>query len=270
MVIDSFPWIAKFPGRGGLVNLPYYEALAMRLAAIAGINVAEVAVETLPGDRSIFLAKRFDRKLVATGMRRFGYASAMTVLGSAGETLGPERSYIALARRMKRWVGEPRHTAAMRELWLRLSFNGMVGNADDHPRNLGFLFKDGGWRLSPAFDIVPVRFEQDRIALTMGFYRTPEGRISNDVRGQSLLAAAREFGVPAEEAKELLLSTGKVIAEKWKSVLCDLKAPEAVYGEMQGMVNWAGRIAAQVAELDHGEFPPLSKRSTRRWKRDTR
>ncbi|WP_342325643.1 HipA domain-containing protein [Kosakonia sp. BYX6] len=35
-------------------------------------------------------------------------------------------------------------------------FNIAVSNNDDHLRNHGFIYQDGGWVLSPAYDINPV------------------------------------------------------------------------------------------------------------------
>jgi len=42
------------------------------------------------------------------------------------------------------------------QLWRRIIFNIAVSNTDDHLRNHGFIFHQGGWRLSPAYDINPV------------------------------------------------------------------------------------------------------------------
>ena len=41
------------------------------------------------------------------------------------------------------------------ELYRRVAFNIMFGNADDHFRNHGFLLTPKGWTLSPAYDINP-------------------------------------------------------------------------------------------------------------------
>ena len=44
----------------------------------------------------------------------------------------------------------------LEELWRRIVFYIAVKNTDDHLRNHGFVLQDGGWALSPAFDINPV------------------------------------------------------------------------------------------------------------------
>ena len=42
------------------------------------------------------------------------------------------------------------------QLWRRIVFNIAVSNTDDHLRNHGFIYSNGGWLLSPAYDINPV------------------------------------------------------------------------------------------------------------------
>ena len=44
----------------------------------------------------------------------------------------------------------------LEELWRRIVFSICVTNTDDHLRNHGFILTDGGWILSPAYDINPV------------------------------------------------------------------------------------------------------------------
>lgn len=44
----------------------------------------------------------------------------------------------------------------LKQLWRRIVFSICVSNVDDHLRNHGFILKDAGWRLSPAFDINPM------------------------------------------------------------------------------------------------------------------
>ncbi len=46
--------------------------------------------------------------------------------------------------------------ADLAELWRRIIFNIAVLSTDDHLRNHGFIYHNGGWLLSPAFDINPV------------------------------------------------------------------------------------------------------------------
>ncbi len=43
----------------------------------------------------------------------------------------------------------------LQRLYRQMVFNVMLGNTDDHLKNFIMLHNDEGWRLSPAFDLVP-------------------------------------------------------------------------------------------------------------------
>jgi len=95
-----------------------------------------------------FLTKRFDR----TEESRLHFASAMTQLGYYdGEY---DASYLELAQFLTEHGSNTK--ADLAQLWRRIVFNIAVSNADDHLRNHGFIYRDGGWVLSPAYDIDPV------------------------------------------------------------------------------------------------------------------
>ena len=47
------------------------------------------------------------------------------------------------------------HARDREELFRRMLFNVLCGNRDDHLKNHALLHDERGWRLSPAFDVVP-------------------------------------------------------------------------------------------------------------------
>ena len=63
-------------------------------------------------------------------------------------------SYLELAEFLVNEGGDTEEDLA--QLWRRIIFNIAFSNTDDHLRNHGFIFHQGGWRLSPAYDINPV------------------------------------------------------------------------------------------------------------------
>lgn len=80
-------------------------------------------------------------------------------------------SYPLLAENLRRWSDKPEADCA--ELFRRMVFNAAVTNNDDHPRNHALLRRLKGWRLSPAYDLVPapvVSLERRDLALTVGSY----------------------------------------------------------------------------------------------------
>lgn len=139
--------IAKFPSPAAdKWDVIRWEAVALRLAASAGINAARVRLHDVDG-KPVLIVDRFDR----SGRRRIGYASAMTMLEAAD---GDRASYLDIAETIEEH--SPNATKDLRELWRRLVFGILIHNTDDHLRNHGFLRADtAGWSLSPAFDINP-------------------------------------------------------------------------------------------------------------------
>ena len=67
------------------------------------------------------------------------------------------KSYADLSHAIRAYVHPKAIRADNRELFMRMVFNILVSNDDDHLRNHGFLLDAelGGWRLSPLYDVVP-------------------------------------------------------------------------------------------------------------------
>lgn len=87
----------------------------------------------------------------ANAYRRHGFVSGLTVIDAEDGYLGRERwSYPLLADELRRW--SVKSNDDRRELFLRMVFNAMVTNNDDHPRNHALL---GGCRRSAA--LAPMR-----------------------------------------------------------------------------------------------------------------
>jgi serine/threonine-protein kinase HipA len=86
---------------------------------------------------------------------RIHFSSAMTLLGQTdGADSKSGASYLDLVEFISRNGGNVPND--LEELWRRIVFNICVSNTDDHLRNHGFLLTDGGWALSPAYDMNPV------------------------------------------------------------------------------------------------------------------
>jgi len=84
----------------------------------------------------------------------------MTVLDKTGRD---EASYLELAEFLSNH-GDPAFLQDdLEQLFRRVAFNVAVGNRDDHLRNHGFILGDGGWRLSPAFDVNPDAYKETHV-----------------------------------------------------------------------------------------------------------
>ena len=133
---DGHLMVAKFPHKQDEVDAVRWEAVALSLAAKAGIPVPAWRVEDVAG-RPVLLLRRFDRP---AGMR-IPFLSAMSMLGAADNEM---RSYLEFVDALRQHGAAPKED--MRALWRRIAFNILISNTDDHVRNHGFLY-DGtrGW-----------------------------------------------------------------------------------------------------------------------------
>ena len=106
------------------------EFVAMRLAAIAGLDVARVELARTM-DKDVLLVGRFDRELTEAGWTRRAMVSVLTLLG-LDERLAAHASYEDLTDLDRARFTRP--TETLRELFARMTFNILVGNTDDHAR----------------------------------------------------------------------------------------------------------------------------------------
>lgn len=146
------PWIAKFPSRRDEINIGKWEYLVYQLAQAAGVETTQSDMRNFTGEYDTFLSKRFDRN---ESGERVHFASAMTLLGKQdGDGADTGVSYLDLAEFLMRHGAQANKD--LEQIWRRIVFYICVSNTDDHLRNHGFLLRDGGWVLSPAYDINPV------------------------------------------------------------------------------------------------------------------
>lgn len=144
---DGHLLIAKFPNKADEVNTVAWEAVALTLAAKAGIPVSPWRIEAL-GTKPVLLLRRFDRE---PGIR-FPFLSAMSMLDARDNEA---HSYLEFVDVLRQHGAEPKRD--MHALWRRIVFSILISNTDDHLRNHGFLWAgSAGWRLSPAYDLNPV------------------------------------------------------------------------------------------------------------------
>jgi serine/threonine-protein kinase HipA len=179
----------------------------MTLARKAGIGVPAIRLESGEG-RAVYLIKRFDRQ----HGRRLPFMSAFALSNLDIDEL--ERgSYPNLATQMRKFVGQVQEDH--HELFRRMAFNMLVRNEDDHLRNHGFLY-DHGWRLAPAYDIVPVparRRVEDafHLALNLG----DQGSLATLT---NLLSQCERFSLDRSQALEIVGQVEDAV-EDWEQEL---------------------------------------------------
>ena len=250
-------WIAKLQGRAAAPFLPVREFVAMTLAAQCGIDAAQVR-HTRAGQHEIVLVKRFDRQIVDGGVERCLFASAATVLRLDSDTTREDRdwSYVKLAYEMQRWCADRHQGFAeqQRESWRRMSFNALVGNYDDHPRNHGLLYRNGAWGLSPAYDVVamlPVRPEQ-----AMAVNRTGT-RIATP---EAMLVDAASFSYDIPDAWNTLQDMAATVHASWRKLCRDAGMKEELLESLRPAFTLAESIATNAQSVDLSRFERVRRR----------
>ncbi len=149
-------WIAKFPSKNDEKDIAAWEMITKEVAINCGINTAEGKLLKFNNQYHTYLTKRFDR--TSTG-NRIHFSSAMTMLGHTDGEDAAGASYLELVEFITRYGTNVEKD--LEELWRRIVFSICVKNTDDHLRNHGFLLKDNGWILSPAYDINPNEYGKE-------------------------------------------------------------------------------------------------------------
>lgn len=219
--LDGELWLAKLPSRHDRISMPRLEFGAMKLAGLCGLNVPAIRLQNV-GGRDIFLSRRFDREAVPGGWARRGYLSALS-LAQWDERDRARWSYRSMAARIRKYSVRP--AADLHELFLRIAFNILVRNTDDHPRNHGFIVHADGVALSPLFDIEPALA---RSGVSSEFYLSmsigPQGRLA---RLDNLLSAAATFNLKPGEAEDLIHHMQQTVASNWRHVMGSIGFDEA-------------------------------------------
>ena len=208
--IDGTLAIAKFPKRDEEIDIVRWEAVALSLAAHAGIMVPEWRLERLE-NRHALIIRRFDRD----GEHRIPFLSAMSMLGAEDRDV---RSYLEIADALRRHGAESR--ADREELWKRIVFFILISNTDDHWRNHGFLYEGtAGWRLSPAYDLNPVPVD-----LKPRFLTTAVDLEDREASVELALTVAPYFDLNENAARAIARDIALSVAE-WRTIASKLGLP---------------------------------------------
>ena len=217
-------YIAKFSSGSDIYNVIKAEFIAMRLAALAGLNVAPVKLASAAG-KDVLLVKRFDRNYSAKGWTRKAMVSALTLLG-LDEMMARYAGYETLAEIIRHRFTEPKQT--LRELFKRLVFNVLCGNTDDHARNHAAFWDGRELTLTPAYDICPqgrTGNEASQAMLISGGNNSSQLTIC--------LETAHNFLIAEADARVVIENLKAAIEEHWDAV-CD----EAQLGEIDKRLLW--------------------------------
>lgn len=257
-------WIGKFPSREDPVGAPKtrVECAMLSLARACGIEAVDSTVVTVD-DQDILLVKRFDRTAARSvgghegGWFRDAYLSARTLFHAKPElqTYSFAASYPRVATEFGTWSAWP--AADRAQLFRRMVFNCLTSNTDDHDRNHGVVTDDvtGGYRLAPAFDLVPrvhrtARREQ---AMDVG----EEGAVGSL---ENVLSACRAFGLTRGAAAVIADETASSVRRLWRERFAANGLSEEVMERYAGCFGaWSAERPADAPALgdSDGRVPPI-------------
>ena len=209
-LIDDSPvkHVAKFSSSSDTYSVVKAEFIAMRLAALCGINAAPVSLVHASG-KDILLIERFDRVHADGGWQRKLMVSALTMLG-LDELMARYASYEDMAEIIRHRFTDPSDT--LRELFARIVFNILCGNTDDHARNHAAFWDGSMLTLTPAYDICPQGRSGQEASQAMLI--SGQNRMS---RIASCLEAARHFHVSGDDAMAIVEAQMRCIGEHWNA-----------------------------------------------------
>lgn len=211
-------WIAKFGRQYEAWSTCRIEHANAILAQSCGIHVPETKTITVLG-RDVFLVSRFDRDDVKN---RTPFISAATLLGT--DTL-TEGSYQDIAAQMRKYCAKGHLQGDLEQLFRRMVYNVLCNNSDDHLRNHGFIYMHGqGWRLSPAYDMVPqpdMGPQTPRLlTLGVGINGGREATLSN------ALSACPVFGLTKEDGAKIIDTMKTIFLSQWEKTFMKANVPK--------------------------------------------
>ena len=168
------------------------EHLVMTMADFCGILTAQHALIKIKDNMS-YITKRVDRKEKnKIHMEEFCQLSGrLTEYKYSG-------SYEKCAKIIEKYSINP--VLDKTEFFYRLLFCYITGNSDMHLKNFSLIDSEGGYVLSPAYDLLPVKIiinDLDDLALTLN------GKTRN-ITKKDFLEFAENIGIPSLAANKLI------------------------------------------------------------------
>jgi serine/threonine-protein kinase HipA len=207
--IDGEQWLLKFFNNEP-IDVPLIEHASMTLAEKTGIRVAETRLVPLAGEHALAV-RRYDR--IAGG--RVHCISAGTALRAetvAGQE--PVLGYPSLAQLLRRaGVAEDGlNLQDMRELFVRMVFNILIDNTDDHEKNHALMVvaptRQGKYRLAPAYDVLTTNSGQ-------GYQEFIVGTDQRDSTLANAMSQCELFGLSRPQAAEEVVRVIRVV-DTWR------------------------------------------------------
>jgi serine/threonine-protein kinase HipA len=220
---DNILLVAKIPSNNdGALDVPSIEYATLKLAELAGLNVAQTQLEQV-GKKKVLMVKRFDRSWTAAARSveiSHHVVSAFTLV-ACHESESNTKSYMDIADAIRRYCLVQTVKSDVEELYARMIFNLFVSNDDDHLRNHAFLWNQElkGWSLSPLYDVMPHAVIASERYQHLGV--GPQGKLATL---DNAYGAKERFGLSAQQASSIIDRVWRV-TRQWKTHFESLGIP---------------------------------------------
>jgi len=256
ITIDGEQWVIKFFNNEP-VDAPLVEHATMTLAALAGITVAQTQVIALAGLHAVAI-RRFDRD---QGLRVHSISAGTAIRAATASGQEPLMGYPELARILRR-VGVAQDNVNQhdaRELFRRMVFNILMDNTDDHEKNHSLLvvspFKNGRFKLAPAYDVLPTNSGQ-------GYQEFVCGELGRDSTLENAMSECDAFGLQVSEAAAEVANVIQVV-NTWKAHFAQMGVTQRDIDSLAQQID-GEYLLAQRSGFDTAQFQNLPSKKTRK------
>ena len=218
--VDSQLWIAKFQMRDDAFDHCGAEHAAMAMAKLCGIDAAPTRLVDV-GRRRAVLVKRFDRTEGTDVRPTVHFLSALSLLDQ--DDTSDRGSYADIAAELRRHGVREREDRV--ELFRRMAFNVLCGNRDDHLKNHALIHDDAGWRLSPAFDVLPQPDFYPMQAIAVG-------RLGSIPTIENCLSRCGDFGLGTDDSFGVLINSMTEVMQQWRTIFRELGVSETTIAQL--------------------------------------
>lgn len=203
-------WLLKFDGVSGnrdkeLADSKGYGRIeyAYHLMAVAaGIEMTDCHLMEENG-RAHFMTRRFDR----TDDGQKLHMQSLCALGHHDFNIPGSTSYeqaLLLCDQLS--LGKD----AKRQLFLRMVFNVLAYNRDDHTKQISFLMdKAGQWSLSPAYDVT---YAHNPVGEFTSSHQMTINRKRDNIHIDDFMAVAGRQGIEAVDAREAIARVSEAVS----------------------------------------------------------
>ena len=193
LTIDGKEWLVKFKATADPADIGRIEHEYSLLAKKCGINMPETKLF----EGKYFGVERFDR----TFEGKIHTISAAGLLNADYRV--PSLDYLDL---LKLCHILTKNMEEVEMLFRIMVFNVAIKNRDDHAKNFSFQLRDGEWKLSPAYDLLPSSGFN-------GFHTTTVNNNGEPTVGD-MIVVAEKIGLNKQRSNEIIQNINELIKFK--------------------------------------------------------